>query len=256
MSAARSKASHSYVLTRVGRIPLLISRWAFGSDHLSLLTVPHEPAYGLEWLRILENRTPQDKMKTKCFLSAPQGLLVGAGVVLVPMLLLTGCQTPVKTEFNSARDFSAYKTFALLPLPQTSPTSDPELIARLSEPVRTILSNTLTAKGYQEAPEDTADFTVNLRGASLPRVDVRTSGYLYPVGRWQRNYGAPVRRVDVRAYEERTLAVEIFDNKTKELAWVGWLTEDSNAPVKTDKVVEAIRRVLAGFPPGGVTSPK
>jgi hypothetical protein len=195
-------------------------------------------------------------MKTKCFLSAPQGLLFGAGVVLVPTLLLTGCQTPVKTEFNSARDFSAYRTFALLPLPQISPASDPGLIARLAEPVRTTLTNTLTAKGYQEAAEDTADFTVNLRGASLPRVDVKTSGFVYPVGRWRRYYYAPVPRVDARTYEERTLAVEVFDNKTKELAWVGWLTEDFNGPVKTDKVLEGIRRVLAGFPPGAVASPK
>jgi hypothetical protein len=171
-------------------------------------------------------------------------------------LVVTACQTPVKMEFNSARDFSAYRTFAVLPLPQVSPASDPGLIARLSEPVRTTLTNTLTAKGFQEAAQDTADFTVNLRGASLPRVDVTTSGYLYPVGRWQRSYGPPVRRVDVRAYEERTLAVEIFDNKTKELAWVGWLTEDSNGPVKTDKVTEAIRRVLAGFPPGRAASPQ
>jgi hypothetical protein len=67
--------------------------------------------------------------------------------------------------------------------------------------------NCASTKGYQEVTQDAADFTVNLRGASLPRVDVTTSGYLYPVGRWQRNYGAPVRRVDVRAYEERTLAI-------------------------------------------------
>jgi hypothetical protein len=185
----------------------------------------------------------------------PSGLACAVFLVALA-LLVTACQTPVKTEFNSARDFSAYRTFALLPLPQTSPASDPGLIVRLSEPARTTLTSTLTAKGYQEAAQDSADFTVNLRGASLPRVDVKTSGYLYPVGRWQRNYGAPVRRVDVRAYDERTLAVEIFDNKSKELAWVGWLTEDSSGPVRPDKVVEAIRRVLAGFPPGGVASSK
>jgi hypothetical protein len=122
------------------------------------------------------------------------------------------------------------------------------------------LTSTLTAKGYQESPQDAADFTVNLRGASLPRVDVKTWGYIeYPVGRWRRRYRryrAPIRRADVRSYEERTLAVEIFDNKTKELAWVGWLTEDSNGPVRTHEVVEAIRRVLAGFPPRGVDSHK
>jgi hypothetical protein len=187
----------------------------------------------------------------------PRMDLACAAVFLAALILMAaGCQTPIKTEFNSERDFSAYRTFAQLPLPQTSPASDPGLIARLSEPVRMTLSSTLTAKGYQEVAQDTADFTVSLRGASLPRVDVKTTGYLYPVGRWQRNYGAPVRRVDVRAYEERTLAVEIFDNKTKELDWVGWLTEDSRGRVETDKVLEGIRRVLAGFPPGGAASPK
>ncbi len=58
------------------------------------------------------------------------------------------------------------------------------------------------------------------------------------------------RDVDVRSVEERTLSIEIYDNRTKELTWVGWSKSQRSGEIKVEKLQEAIRAILAKFPAG------
>ncbi len=169
---------------------------------------------------------------------------------LVGALLLSGCAATVKTDYKTGTSFSQYRTFALLPLPQQAPAEDPGLMLRLAQPARDAVTTGLTAKGLSEAAADKADLAVNLRGQSLPKVEIRDYGYTYPL---MTRYGTVtvVRNPysTVSTYNERTLIVEMLDNRTKELVWVGWMKRESSRPVKPQDLQQAIGEILAKFPP-------
>ena len=54
---------------------------------------------------------------------------------------------------------------------------------------------------------------------------------------------------EVERRSEKTLIIEIFDNRTKEMAWVGWSTREATGQVQAEKVQEIIRAILVEFPP-------
>lgn len=175
-----------------------------------------------------------------------RGLLLLCGALVVA----TGCQTPVHTDFKADAQFAAYHTFALMPLPQTGPAEDPGLMLRVAKPAQDATIAALTAKGFQPATRESADFVVNLSGSSLPKVQVTDWGYNRAT--FSRRYGyVPVHvgEVDVRQYNERTLAIEMFDNKSHELVWLGRLTGESSGKITAEKLTAAINRILEKFPP-------
>jgi len=166
------------------------------------------------------------------------------------VLLGAGCASPVKTDYKTGTDFSRYKTFALMPLPQRASAEDPGLVLRLAQPARDAVVSQLTAKGFSEAPTNTADLVVNLRGQSLPRVEVNDYGFTYPA---MTRYGTytVVRNphTTVSTYNERTLIIEMLDNHSKELVWVGWTKKESSKQVTPEVLQKAIQEILAEFPP-------
>jgi len=174
-----------------------------------------------------------------------------AGLALGLAILLPGCSTTPKvhTQAQPGADFARYRTFALMPMPATGPASDPGLMLRIAEPARRAVVEALTGRGFTEADRAQADIAVNLRGSSLPKVEVTDWGYSRTA--YTRRYGpVPVHvgEVDVRSYEERTLTAEIFDNRSKELIWVGWTKREARGQVNVQKLQDAIRNVLAEFP--------
>ena len=172
-------------------------------------------------------------------------LLSAAGV----LTLLAGCQTPVQTESKPGANFAANRTFALMALPQTGPASDPGLMLRLAKPTQEATTAALTAKGFQPVAREKADFVVNLRGESLPKVEITDWGYTRTYTRRYGSVPVHVGDVDVRTSNERTLAIEIFDNKSHELVWTGTMTKESTGKITPEKLKEAITAVLAKFPP-------
>jgi hypothetical protein len=166
------------------------------------------------------------------------------------LFLVAGCATPVKTDYKAGASFSQYRTFALLPLPQKAPAEDPGLIPRIAQPAREAVETALTGKGLTEAPIDGADLAVNFKGQSLPRVEVRDYGYTYPVMTRQGTVMVVENpSTSITTYTERTLIIEILDNHTKELVWVGSMKRNSSKPVSAQVLQEAIRKILAEFPP-------
>lgn len=177
---------------------------------------------------------------------------IGGWVLCVGGLVLaTGCATPVKCDYKAGTDFSRYKTFALLPVTQQGPVEDPGAVLRLTGPAHAAVARELTLKGMTQASAgQAADVVVNLRGQSMPKVDVTDYGYTYPV--WTRYGPVTVVRnpsMSVTTYTERTLVIELLDTRAKELVWVGWMKKNSSKPVTVEALDEAIRRVLEKYPP-------
>ena len=174
------------------------------------------------------------------------------------LFLFLGCKTVPEYNFESDPevDFSAYKTFALMPLPSKIPGADPDLILRIGDVVKSTLENELKSKGYKQVYIDNADFTVNISGKVVPKVDVEDFGYMpyhtYPsAGRWgyHHPYTSGYRDIYVDEYKEGTLIIEIYDASTKKLAWVGW-TSTRLSPLSPDPnlAAERVRGVIAAFP--------
>jgi hypothetical protein len=125
---------------------------------------------------------------------------------------------------------------------------------RISEPARQAAVEALVAKSLTETDRGQAQIAVNLQGKFLPKVKVTDWGYMplpssrTPLGGYQG--GNRPGGSDVSEYEERTLTIEIFDNRTKEVIWVGWSKRDATAEVDVERVKATIRRILSEFPPG------
>ena|ERR1041384_6801516 len=179
--------------------------------------------------------------------------LLGA-LALVLTVGLTGCSTvpPVRTAHDSTVDFSRYKSFAVLSF-FAGPRVSPGAALNLAQTAEQAARDALTAKGKTEAPREKADFAVNLRGESLPRVEITDWGYTaYPVGVRRRGwvYYGGYRDLDVRTTEDRKLIVEIYDNASHKQVWVGSMERSGVVGTIEPPVVrEAVLKILEGFPP-------
>lgn len=180
---------------------------------------------------------------------------------LCPMVLwgfvaaiLTGCSTTpkVSTEYEPGIDFARYKTFSILPVARAGLSGDPGAVLRLAKPAEEEATTTLVAAGFQPAGQDAADFSVALRGESIPRIEVTDWGYT-PLATGPYGYYRGYRDVDVDQYDERTMIAEIYDNRTKKLVWVGWAKRRARGEITVEKARAAVRTVLSAFPPGRAT---
>jgi hypothetical protein len=153
------------------------------------------------------------------------------------------------TERNPDADISHYRTFALLPLPDPGSAKDPARALLLAQAARETTVSTLVAKGFVEAPPSQADFSVGLRGQSLPKETAAATGFGTSVRTGRGRVGVyDATSGDGLDYDERTLRVEVFDNRTREMVWAGWMSKLSAVPSQSEEVQKAVRRILSKFP--------
>ncbi len=172
-------------------------------------------------------------------------------LLVIALAVVVGCETTpeVSTETKAGADFSRYRTFALLPLPQPPVTADAGARLRLAEPARQAVVAALAAKGYTEAPRESAYLSVNVRGQSLPKVEVTDWG-LHQVVYTRAGPVNVVRNpgTTVSSYQERTLSIELYDNASKDLVWVGWASQRGQGQVEVEVLTNAIHQVLLKLP--------
>ena len=174
---------------------------------------------------------------------------------------LSGCQTvpKINTEFDASANFTAAKTFAVLPLPKNIPGVDPGLVLRVGPAAMDAVRASMKEKGYTETADAAkADIAVLVHGKSVPKTDVTDWGFQPTYGRagWYRGYPYGVygtSNVSVDQYDEGTLIVEVYDVKSKSMIWVGWAS--ARATTKTSeqasRVSQGITDILAGYPAVG-----
>jgi hypothetical protein len=181
-----------------------------------------------------------------------------AGVALAGLLIgIAGCQsTPkVNVETDSAVALAKLRTFQLMPLPDRIPGGDPGLMLRLRSTIEQTVKANLVSKGYELKESGAADFAVFVRGEIAPKVQVTDWGYVPgPYVGYRRygygyGYGGGYRDLDVDTYEEGLLAVEVYDNASKRLAWVGWSKgRIQRKPIDPERVAAGLNEILARFP--------
>lgn len=178
-----------------------------------------------------------------------------ATAAVVAAAMLAGCEsTPqVGSDVDRSANFAGYHSFALVPRNRAVMSFPPDamhnplVVSRIEDEIK----QGLQRKGYAlEGDPLRADFVVDFTIGAQERIDVRTVPGGWGAGpMWA---GTPwANDLDVRQYREGTLAIDVFDVKTRRPVWHGWaqkeLTrkdiEQSAAPIH-----EAVESVLAKFP--------
>ena len=180
-------------------------------------------------------------------------MLSQLSVFSLALILLSACASapPVKTSTEPGLDYNRYRSFALLPLPKDGPASDPGLMSRIAEPAHAAVVEALSAKGLKEADMSAADLAVHLHGRSVPKTQTTDWGYKSgPDDYGRRQVMSAERNVEVEHYDERTLTIKIFDNRTKQQVWSGAKTANTTGRLDARKLQEAIHTVLASYPGG------
>ena len=171
-----------------------------------------------------------------------------ARILVLPMLALAACSTAhVLSDYDRSAQFSSFHSFILIARPHPS-AKNPLVVQRTYDAIKA----ELTRKGFvyvEDAAQ--ADFAVDFAIGASDRLDVRSypgpSGPAIRAGFWG-------SQVDVRQYQEGTLAIDIFDARERKAVWHGsGKKELSQSELERPQTLigEAVTAVLADFPPKG-----
>ena len=165
-----------------------------------------------------------------------RGVIVfGLSVILVPGAFAQ----KITTEFDTAVDFSKFKTFAIRDGQLRSPS--PALNSELTKKhLDAEIERALTARGLTKATGP-SDLNVFYTMGSLRRLETET----YPAG-W-RGLGTRVARVP---NTEGNLVIDLRDPTTRSLVWRGIATEEERSPARlAEKLDDMVKKAIAKYPP-------
>ena len=155
------------------------------------------------------------------------------GLLLVALAYVFGCSTPkevrydVNYDYNVAYAFGDLKTY-VWDDPIGSVKSNPNAVQRIMKAV----DDDMAQKGFSVVDED-SDFMIKLFAFSVEKAD--TSGWAW------------------NPYIEGRLELTVTETQSGQEIWQGGvkvrLDPNSSAEQKDARVNEAVRRILANFPP-------
>ena len=199
----------------------------------------------------------------------------GALLVLSATVLLGACATPVKSTIDSAANIGTYKTYAWVseePYIETS-VARPELVNPLNhQRIRHQVEAALDSKGYVRTSADEADIVLGVTLGARDRLRVREHynafGYRYfgfnrfgTFNRFGRHntfgpgFGRPFATTRVQRISEGTLAIDIFDNQTKQAIWHGSATRSLRGDATGEALIaDAVEALIAPLPASGRVS--
>lgn len=177
-------------------------------------------------------------------------------MVAVLVMLGCGCRTPeaVRSAHNPEAHLEQYQTFTVLTPASPFSTTKPQMLQQLAQTVTNTVTTLLEKKGYRPAPPLGADFAVYVRGKLIPSADVTELGYMPELGRlgWTKSYPFAYGYVlkDETTFRDNVLIVEIYDNRTRKMVWVGWTYLPDELPKDREgiELVDGLTRILSQFP--------
>jgi hypothetical protein len=160
---------------------------------------------------------------------------------VVPILALAACSTiHVTSDYDPSAQFSAFRTFTLIERPHVF-TENPLVVQRTYDAIKAELSR----KGFTYVSNLLqADFAVDFTVGARDRLDVRDPTF-GGSGGWG-------NQVDVRLYREGTLAIDVFDARSRRPVWHGAAEKKlSKYDIEhsTELIRDTVTAVLAEFPP-------
>lgn len=151
-------------------------------------------------------------------------------------------------DFDPAEDFSHYKTYVWMEKADPSRAQDRGVNELIEKRVAAAVDETLESKGFTKREEPPVDFVVNFMFTTQEKIDFNTYYTGWGYYGW---YGGT--QVEARQYTQGTLIVDVFDAKTKELAWSGMAqgtVDPSYSPEqRNERIRQAVAGILRPFPP-------
>jgi hypothetical protein len=175
---------------------------------------------------------------------------------MAALALLGGCATTLtaRLDYDRAQDFSGYRSYAWIaddPI-VTAPGEAPRVSPLNRRRIVAAVEAALARKGYTVAADPAAaDFVVAYTVGQRDRITVDAWPAPYRSwGRWRWPYAG--RDIDVRSYTEGTLAIDIFDGRTRAPVWHGWTRKqitEADIEQAAARIPEAVDVIIAQFPP-------
>lgn len=169
--------------------------------------------------------------------------------VLATSLVACASTPTVKTDFDSAANFSSYRTYSWALKPEAS---SPLVQQRIVDGINARLQ----AKGLREAENGDIALAAHIATGQKQTLDTFYSGTGMGGWGWRGGWGGGMAMgnatTTVHTYEVGTLVLDMFDAHTKQAVWRG--TASGTVPSSPDKVNVAVDagldKMLAAFPPG------
>lgn len=179
---------------------------------------------------------------------------IGLASILAVVVGLSACATlRVGSDYDRTASFSGYHSFTWVPR-ENHGTNNPLIAERAREAILARLQQ----KGYVYVSDGAqADFAVDFTIGARQRLDVHTypapyAGPWWWYGRGWWGYPYWGSGIDVHAYREGELAIDVFDAKSHRPVWHGWarkpLTREDMQHSRS-AIGTAVDAILAKFPP-------
>jgi len=154
----------------------------------------------------------------------------------------------VTDDYDTQTDFTKLRTYAWHVAPAGAPAVDSLTQQRI---VRAV-DDALEAKGFRKADSGTPDFKVHTMASVSQRIQTQpvTVGVGYA---WRYGYVAAGEGVEVTAYDEGTLILDVISTATKNLVWRGTargaVERDRTPEEREARIRDAVFKVIERFPP-------
>jgi len=174
--------------------------------------------------------------------------------IVMVAALLAGCSNlKVDLDYDPARDFTAYHTYAWLPA-TPSKESDSQIRNDLVEArIVSAVDTALAQKHLTRAEANAADVLVTYHIEVENRVDVQTIDTHFGYRPWWNWNSSFDTQTVVREYKAGTLVLDIIDRKTDRLTWRGAaetrLREGLTPAQRDSEIRNIVNTLLTQFPP-------
>lgn len=179
--------------------------------------------------------------------------------ILPAVLLLAACQSiDLERDYDSSRDFGAYRTWSWKQPTLLYSPDDPRLKSDLTEQrIRQATDDQLLQRGLRPAAAgavgDVEVQTVLIVEARQDQVSTTYGGYWG--GYWNGYWGGPgITETRNVTYKVATLQVDLYDSKDGKLVWRGTgeqiMRSSPPSPQEREQAIrETVGKVLSQYPP-------
>ena len=189
-------------------------------------------------------------------------ILLKLSVLWLAVVLFAGCSSiSVTSDWDTGIDFTQFKTFFMLAH------EEPSINSLIDQRLRAAIVADLTAKGLQQVEAaDQADLAFGYQVTTEDRTSYQTiqsgwGAYGYPYSRrsWYRGAWDGTLATSTTTqinYTVGTLVIAAFQADKQTLVWEGTgsgvVNPSRNPEQSTQKINEAVQRILESFPPAAV----
>ena len=173
--------------------------------------------------------------------------------------LLLACQTPIQGHFevDQSAPFDTYTTYAWIskePLVRPQPGvsgAEIRISPLVDQRIRAAVERNLQAKGFERS-ERVQSAHLALSFSVGARQEIRVDSYPSRAGYRYGPYAHGGWASDVRTSTKGTLAIDVFDVRSKQAVWHGWaesrISASMSQEARTELVNRAVDSILKSFP--------